>query len=323
MVKAVQTTISCIIPSLRRGEVLCETIRMLLEQSIRPHEIIVVDQSGSHTKPVQQKLQTWVEKKRISWIQQSEPNASKARNAGALIATGEILLFLDDAIRIAPDFLSQYEQTFARTGAVGVAGSVLEGESEFSNCLEPKALDEPLGWLLNFPKNYGHECETSFMMSGNVAIRRELFLSLGGMDENYEKGAHREESDFAMRLRRAGYHLRYNPKCQVYHLGPSSVPGGGARNWQGKYGFGYFHHCIGDWYFSFGFWTVKTAPQLLASSVRHFVLNRRNVERPWRLPLALGYWLAGLPFAVARRTFGPRLLQRNAAASGTAFTTSQ
>ena len=288
---------------------------MLLEQSSQPHQIFVVDQTASHGKPFQQDLQTWADESRIVWVRQSEPNASKARNTGALIASGEILLFLDDDIRIAPDFLWSYQETFARTGAAGVVGPILEGEGKLIPDLDPRATSRELGWLFHFPKNYARECDTSFMMSGNVAIRREIFLSLAGMDENYEKGAHREESDFATRFRRAGYRLHYNPNCRVFHLGPSVVPGGGARKWQRKHGFGYFHHCVGDWYFNLGFWTAKTGLELLAGSLRHFVFNRQNFKMPWRLPFALAYWLAGVPFAAAKRFSGPQLLAQSTAAS--------
>src|SRR3989442_631303 len=37
--------ISCIIPTLGRGKILCETIEMLLAQSHAAHEIIIIDQT--------------------------------------------------------------------------------------------------------------------------------------------------------------------------------------------------------------------------------------------------------------------------------------
>src|SRR6267154_5966637 len=87
-----RVSISCILPTLSRGEVLCATIRMLLRQACEPREIIVVDQTPVHEKFHQQALASWIEERRITWLRQSEPNASKARNAGALAATGDVLL---------------------------------------------------------------------------------------------------------------------------------------------------------------------------------------------------------------------------------------
>src|SRR5262249_14700431 len=261
-------------------------------------------------------LKKWSQQGVLKWLRQFDPNASRARNVGALAASGEVILFLDDDIRISSDYLASYASAFARTGAAGVSGPILEGNGQMIDRLDRQAFESNLGWLLHFPKNYSRECRTSFMMSGNVGIRRDLFLSLGGMDENYQRGAHREESDFAMRFRKAGYRFHYDPKCHLYHLGPSVVPGGGARNWQNGHRFGYFHHCVGDWYFNLKFCTFRTTCPLFATSLRHFVFNHQTLERPWRILPALTYWLAGMFPAFIRRLRGAKLVAISGAASG-------
>ena len=303
------TSISCIVPTLGRGEVLCKTIDMLLDQTWPAHEIIIVDQTPKHNAEAERRLATWERRGIIRRLRQSDLNASKARNAGALAATGKAVLFLDDDIRIERDFLESYAEAFAGVAVSGVCGPVIEGEGNVADEVEPRALTSDLGWLLHFPKNYGKDCESSLMMSGNAAVRRDLFISLGGMDENYEKGAHREESDFAMRFRRAGYRFQYRSKCRVIHLGARGVRGGGARTWQGGREFWYFHHCVGDWYFNLGFGNIRTIVPLLVWSLRHFVFNRRSLNNPWRIPFALVYWLAGLPSAAMKRLSGAQLLK--------------
>ena len=300
--------ISCIIPTLGRGSVVCETVRMLLAQTQPAHEIILVDQTADHPALQKQTLAEWARQGVVIWHRQNEPNSSKARNAGARIATGDVLLFLDDDIRIGAEFLAAYANVVRRSGAVGVCGPVFESNQQPVYKLEDKVFNSELGWLLDFRKNYANECETSFMMSGNVAIRRELFLALGGMDENYERGAHREESDFAMRFRQAGYRLWYDPKCAIHHLGQKIVPGGGARDGSHGKDFRYFHHCVGDWYFNLKFATIKTLFPLLRGSLRHFVFNRQTLERPWRFPIALMYWFLGLPCAAVKRFGGAKLM---------------
>lgn len=303
--------ISCIIPTLGRGRILCDTVEMLFAQSHPAHEIIVVDQTLEPDEATRRSLMEWHRQGRIRWLHQTEPNASKARNVGALAATGDVVLFLDDDIRIKPDFLAAYAETFARTGAMAVSGQVLEGDAKTVDELPPKAFDPEIGWLY-FRKNYTKECETSFMISCNAAIRRDLFLKLGGMDENYEKGAFREESDFAMRFKRAGYKFRYNPKCSIYHLGAKLVKGGGARSWWREKTFWYFHHCVGDWYFNLGYATPRTFVLLFYRSLRYFVLNKPQLKRPWNMATALAGWLAAGPVAATRRLRGAKLIrQRN------------
>ena len=299
--------ISCIIPTLGRGKILCDTIEMLLGQSHPAHEIIVVDQTAAPDEATCRALTEWNQQGKIRWLRQTEPNASKARNAGALAATGEVVLFLDDDIQVKPDFLAAYAETFERTHAAAVSGQVLEGDGQVVDELPLHALDPEIGWLY-FPKNYTKECETTFMMAGNVAIRRDIFLALGGMDENYEKGAFREESDFAMRFVRAGHRFYYNPQCSIYHLGAKLVRGGGARSWWQERQFWYFHHCVGDWYFNLRFVTLRLFLPFLTNSIRCFVLNRERLKKPWIIPLHLVFWLAGMPVAAWRRVRGAALI---------------
>ncbi len=301
--------LSCIIPTLGRGKVLLETIRMLLAQSHPAHEIIVVDQTPAPDAATRDTLAAWNKQGKLRWLRQREPNASKARNRGALLATGDFVLFLDDDIRLDSGFLAAYAETFARTGAPAVSGQVLEGAGRTVDTLPARASDPQIGWLY-FRKNYSKPCETTFMMAGNAAINRTIFLELGGMDENYERGAHREETDFAARFIRAGYRFHFNPACSVYHLGPAVAPGGGARSWDDGRDFHYFHHCVGDWYFILGHARPQHLAGLLTASLRHFVLNHQTRARPYRLLPALAYWLAGLPFAVQKRLSGAKLLPR-------------
>jgi GT2 family glycosyltransferase len=299
--------ISCIIPTLGRGRILCDTVELLLAQSYPAHEIIVVDQTAAPDEATRRTLMEWHQHGKIRWLHQTEPNASKARNAGALAATGEVVLFLDDDIRVKPDFLAAYAETFERTNAAGVSGQVLEGDAKTVDELPPKAFDPEIGWLY-FRKNYSKECETTFMMAGNVAIRRNIFLELGGMDENYQKGAFREESDFAMRFVRAGYRFHYNASCTIYHLGAKLVKGGGARSWWQEKEFWYFHHCVGDWYFNIRFISLRLFFPLLTNSLRAFVVNRERLKTPWRIPFALAFWLAALPIAAWKRLRGAALI---------------
>jgi len=298
-------TISCVIPTLGRGEILCQTIQMLLDQSYPPHEIIVVDQTPAPDEQTHRKLEGWHKQEAIRWLHQTEANASKARNAGALAASGEVVLFLDDDIRIQPDFLAAYAETFARTGAPAVSGQILEADDETVDTLPARALDPEIGWLY-FRKNYSKECETGFMMAGNVAIRRDLFFEVGGMDENYDKGAYREESDFALRFARAGYRFHYNGRCTIHHLGASVVIGGGARSWRHERAFWYFHHCVGDWYFNLRFVSLRMFFPLFSRSFQAFVVNQAR-QRPWMIPCTFAFWLAAAPYALVRRLRGPRL----------------
>ena len=300
--------ISCIIPTVGRDRILCDTIGMLLSQSHAPHEIIVVDQTEKHDEATNDALTAWEKQGVIRWIRQAEPNASRARNTGALNATGNILLFLDDDIIVKTDFLEVYARAFEPDDVPGVCGQLLQGEGKMGKPVFdlPPGVDDPdFGWL-RFPKNYGKPYITSWMISANVAVRRSLFIELGGMDENYVKGAMREEGDFAMRFARAGYKFHFEPKASVFHLGH---PIGGARIGRRYKGLPGWHHEIGDWYFTLGYANRRNVSSLLVTSLRHFVFNRYNAAHPWWIPVIFVRWLCAFPVALLQRLRGAKLIQ--------------
>jgi GT2 family glycosyltransferase len=57
-----------------------------------------------------------------------------------------------------------------------------------------------------------------------VLARREALLAVGGLDERYNPYGW-EEVDFSLRVRRAGYSIRYVPAAVAYHAG--GTPGRG------------------------------------------------------------------------------------------------
>lgn len=55
-----------------------------------------------------------------------------------------------------------------------------------------------------------------------MCCRRELFLSLGGFDEDFF--AHMEEIDLQWRMQLAGWRIMVEPRSVVYHLGGGTLP---------------------------------------------------------------------------------------------------
>jgi GT2 family glycosyltransferase len=306
----VEFGVTCIIPTLNRGAVLVGTLGQLLTQRKRATEIILVDQTPEADPRTEAALSAWRDQGAIQWIRQSEPNASKARNTGALAATAEILLFLDDDIEVTPDFIEAHANNYRDPTVLAVAGQVLESERATTSHLKYPADDPELGWI-RFPKNYSQRCRTSWMASGNFSIRRDVYFEVGGMDENYLRGAFREESDFAMRFLRKGYRFQFDPKASIVHLGIRAVPGGGARSWNDL---SQLHHFVGDWYFNLRYLRWRNARQVLWFSFRHLVTSRRKVARPHLALLSAFMWVVALPVAAFRRLRGAKLIPNPASA---------
>lgn len=84
-------TISAVIPSYNSGKYVERAIRSVLAQTVRPHEIIVVD-DGS-TDDTAQVVKEFADN--VIYIRQQNAGASAARNTGIKAATGSWIAFLD------------------------------------------------------------------------------------------------------------------------------------------------------------------------------------------------------------------------------------
>lgn len=102
--------ISVIVPTFNNGLWLAETIRSILDQTLRPSEIIVVDDgSTDDTEAVVRSFQD----KELRYIKQPNAGVSAARNTGLRAATGEFIAFLDGDDRWRPYALALMHEVIA------------------------------------------------------------------------------------------------------------------------------------------------------------------------------------------------------------------
>jgi cellulose synthase/poly-beta-1,6-N-acetylglucosamine synthase-like glycosyltransferase len=121
--------VSVVIPTLNRDEPLCNTLRYFFEKETYPSfEIIVIDQSERHSDTTTAFLaQNSALFQHVCVNYMALP---KARNQGVALSTGEIVVFVDDDVEPADDFLSAHVRSYSDPSIVGVAGAApLPGEA--------------------------------------------------------------------------------------------------------------------------------------------------------------------------------------------------
>lgn len=69
---------------------------------------------------------------------------------------------------------------------------------------------------------YDQNLEIFWATGAAMFIRKELFHSMGGFDEDYK--AHMEEIDLCWRLKRANYKIMVCPESVVWHVGGGTLP---------------------------------------------------------------------------------------------------
>lgn len=113
--------VSVLICTYNREEMLVNTLREVIAQKTDNIEIIVVDQTKNHelntTKFLNETLPL------IKYIKQ-EPSLTKARNRALREAQGNILIFIDDDVRLSRDFINQHIKAY-QAGYQVVQGRVL------------------------------------------------------------------------------------------------------------------------------------------------------------------------------------------------------
>ncbi len=117
---------SVVVPTMNRARNLAALLESIRTQSHQPAELIIVDQSTDNkTKEVCAEYEILFKTLGCSlrYFQQSQPSLVAARNRGAQEAAGEIVCFLDDDIRIDPEYFERMLPYFNDPNVGGIAGN--------------------------------------------------------------------------------------------------------------------------------------------------------------------------------------------------------
>ncbi len=307
--------ISIVIPTLGRISFLLDAVEALCKQNVRAWECLVITQSDLDNSALRALAQKTHGRLRVFRL--NEPNASLARNVGLLTARGEIVLFLDDDIEIcSEDFLQAHLDHYRSERVAGVAGQILGPDRTAVSMRHRWSAKFRNGWLY-FPMCFDTQCSIRSGGSGNLSVRRSLAIEVGGMDANYIKGAHREESDFCLRYVAQFGPLVFDPKASIVHL---MAPSGGCRVDGMNQGIHPIHHVAGEWYFilkglqigTVTFWDLRHHLLCLVRRQIFSPSNRRSVRKVLK---ATSVSFQGLRRAYLQLRRGPRYIDMDGVGS--------
>src|SRR5688572_7565393 len=116
--------VSVIIPTYYRHATLAEVLDCLSVQTLRPHEVVVVDQTPLAERPpgFYEPFQTRLP---LQLCDLDAPSSTRARNEGARRATGDLLCFLDDKIQATERLLEAHARVIAEQCVDAVHGAVI------------------------------------------------------------------------------------------------------------------------------------------------------------------------------------------------------
>ena len=249
--------ISVIIPTYGREKILIESIKDVLQQDYPDFEILVIDQTQNHEQATETFLETLANSQKISWYKVSWASLPGARNYGVRRAKGDIVLFIDDDVKLKPNYLQAHAKNYQEDQEIGaVAGRVFdrmkladfatanEDNSPYTiDYLPEQAKDPGIAWYYIDLVHTTKPQEVISARGCNMSFRKEIFTKYGiWFDERFRGSAVREESDFCLRLRKTGYKIWYAPEADLVHLGEET---GGCHDISTrslKYQFTFYHN---------------------------------------------------------------------------------
>ena len=223
MTSRVRVAVSVVVPTYNHAAHVVSAVESALGQTRPPREVIVVDDGSPDDTG--ERLAPLAAAGRIRYVRQANAGVAAARNAGAALATGDRLLFLDDDDLLRPDALERLVAVAERDPDLAlVHGDVLifDGPPPAFAPAADEPVVEPCDRLAFLVHN-------RIDSPGQALLRRDAFAAVGGFDATVW-GA--DDWDLWVRLLGAyrGAHLRH--PVLAYRVHGANASAATARMWR-------------------------------------------------------------------------------------------
>lgn len=201
--------VSVVVPTYDRHAraVACVEALARLDPPAGGFEVIVVDDGSP--RPVAPALAPLQDRLDLTVARQGNAGPAAARNLGARLARGRLLVFTDDDCRPRRDWLRVFASAAAGQDRTLLGGRTVDRAGGRFARASQLLLDHLYDW-------YGEDRDGAFFASNNLAAPRRAFLDLGGFDHGFA-GAGGEDRELADRWVAAGGALRLVPEAVVDH----------------------------------------------------------------------------------------------------------
>lgn len=141
--------------------------------------------------------------------------SGRARNAGARRARADVLLFLDDDVRLGHDRTIETMTAMLEDPRIGMAGAsqLLAPDASRFERTASRQIRRSTSVVVEKPT------DSDFVTTACCAIRQEVFWRLGGFNEEIPRGV---DPEFRARVRAAGLRTTVAPRTWYYHPMPAT-----------------------------------------------------------------------------------------------------
>jgi GT2 family glycosyltransferase len=174
------------------------------------HEIIVVDDASTDDSAA------ILEKEfpRVKVVKNAHNmRYAESCNHGVAEAKNEIILLLNNDVSPEPGVLDAVLPHFQDKSVFAVGCLELDDQGRESG-RSVGHFKRGMFWHRRAPDQ--QKTTTFWAAGGSMAVRKSLWLKLGGMDRLF-RPAYKEDIDLSYRAWKAGYHVAFEPKARVHH----------------------------------------------------------------------------------------------------------
>jgi glycosyltransferase involved in cell wall biosynthesis len=192
-------------------------------------EVLVVDNNSSDDTPKTVERLSRELPIKVRYVPEAQQGLNYARNRGVASSQGTHFTFIDDDIRVSPQWLAALHQAFARTDADAVGGRIhLDPSLKLPPWVVPGSeIAGFLGYQDFGEEPFRMDGRSKYPFGGNMSLHRRVVGRIGLFDPKLgRKGEGRKrgelfkgaETDYFHRLAAAGgARIFYEPRAIVYH----------------------------------------------------------------------------------------------------------
>jgi GT2 family glycosyltransferase len=206
---------SVVIATFNRVALLTRLLQQLGRQSLSParFEVIVVDDGSAN--PVRDAALALEPPYSLRVERQANQGAAAARHRGAQLARGELLVFIDDDMQVAADFLAQHLACHEATSSpLAVLGEIRPDPAIGSLPLFERYQARMLDLFAAGARDGSLVPTGRHLYTGNVSMRRVDYLATGGFDSHFKQS---EDVELGIRLEKVGVSFRFSELPFVLH----------------------------------------------------------------------------------------------------------
>lgn len=217
-------TISVIIPSYNGKQLLKANLPAVIaacqhwSRNPSKWEVIVVDDASTDAS--------------VAWLKKNHPKVkvvvnpqnlrfARAVNRGAIKATGDILILLNNDVKPERNFLRPLLRHFskAQVFAVGCLEKNLQQGKQIAGGRGVGKFSR--GFIVHHRAQDQTQKDTLWVAAGSGAFRKSIWKKLGGLDPLF-RPAYEEDRDLSYNALKSGYKILFEPKSKVGHIHETS-----------------------------------------------------------------------------------------------------